>query len=460
MNQNDDDDGTNVDSSTTKSNKSISLIEKMIFILICICNMIQNSIVGGANNAIMTTLESGFYMTSTETGLFQSVYELVAIFAYPIIGYFGDRSGRKVRWIAISMGILACGFLVMSFPHLLESKRGKPSLDPRVVDHLTLCNPNRTISVCSFSNNLRFLSHLKYVFYLSNIINACGSAALPTLAVTLIEDLFSQEKAPIAQGIYYAVGGIGIGLGFLATSQFLKVYTYIKKPVWLTPHYSEWVGAWWLVYALCTCLSLILCLLLCLFDIGRHRRYFASKKPRQSLINPTYQIITTSINTETRVSRASSSVTNFSLSINGIQNESLLTVAQPIPSISENESVKSKDVCLDIISLIKHLFFNLRYMGVTGCAVIEALLIKGYLAFLTKHIEYQFRTTSSHSSVYMGVISLFSVILGAPLGAYFVKRFHMNGRQCAKFCCIILAISSVIFLGLMLHCREPTIGRI
>jgi hypothetical protein len=35
----------------------------------------------------------------------------------------------------------------------------------------------------------------------------------------------------------------------------------------------------------------------------------------------------------------------------------------------------------------------------------------------------------------------------------------MNGRQCAKFCCIILGISSVIFLGLILHCREPTIGK-
>jgi MFS family permease len=202
-NDDDDDDGTIVDSSTTTtttSNNSISLSKKIIFIFICLCNMIQNAIVGGANNAIMTTLESGFYMTSTETGLFQSVYELVAIFTYPIIGYFGDRSGRKVRWIAISMGILASGFFVMSFPHLLESKRGKPPLDLRDFDHLTLCNPNRTKDVCTISNNMKFLSHLKYVFYLSNIINAIGSAALPTLAVTLIEDLFPEEKTPIAQG--------------------------------------------------------------------------------------------------------------------------------------------------------------------------------------------------------------------------------------------------------------------
>ena len=182
---------------------SISLTTKIIFVLICACNMVQNAIVGGANNAIMTTLESGFYMTSTETGLFQSVYELVAIFAYPLVGYFGDRhGGRKLRWIAMSMGVLAVGFLVMSVPHLLESKRGKPPLDSGVVDHLTLCNRNRTISVCTYSNNLRFLNHLKYVFYLSNVINACGSAALPTLAVTLIEELFPQEKTPIAQGLF------------------------------------------------------------------------------------------------------------------------------------------------------------------------------------------------------------------------------------------------------------------
>lgn len=173
---------------------------KFIYLFICACNLVQNAIVGGANNAIMTTLESGFYMTSTETGLFQSVFELVAIFTYPLIGYFGDRHGRKIRWIALSMGILACGFLVMSFPHLLESKRGKPSFNARMMDHLTLCNPNRTISVCTYSNNLKFLSQLKYVFYLSNIINACGSAALPTLAVTVIEDLFPAEKAALAQG--------------------------------------------------------------------------------------------------------------------------------------------------------------------------------------------------------------------------------------------------------------------
>ena len=261
-------------------------------------------------------------------------------------------------------------------------------------------------------------------------------------------------------GIYYAVGGIGIGLGFLVTSQFLKVYTYIKKPVWLTPHYAEWVGAWWLVYAIGTCLSLILCLLLYCFDMRRFRLRLLSNKPRLSISNPVYDLIAPSMIDDTRISCTSSSMTDLSLNLNTTPDESLTTLPDIIPTTEHEEesSCKPKDFCLDIISLIKQLLFNLRYMGVTSCAVVEALLIKGYLAFLSKHIEYQFRTTSSHSSIYIGVISLFSVIFGAPLGAYFVKRFEMNGRQCAKFSCIVLAISSVFFLGLMLHCREPTIG--
>jgi hypothetical protein len=167
------------------------------------------------------------------------------------------------------------------------------------------------------------------------------------------------------------------------------------------------------------------------------------------------------INDHIRISYVSSSTTDLSTHQRDIVNESLSTrsISSP-PIIIEDESIyKSKHICYDLIALIKELICNLRYMGVTCCAVVEALLIKGYLAFLSKHIEYQFRTTSSHSSVYMGIISLCSVILGAPLGAYIVKRFDMDGRQCAKFSCIILGLSSVFFLGLMLHCREPTIGR-
>lgn len=181
-------------------------------------------------------------------------------------------------------------------------------------------------------------------------------------------------------------------------------------------------------------MSLVLGISLYAVDNYHHRRSLLGKAGRLSIVNPIYNLIVPSKKGELE-----------------------------IPSINEsntqNPKKSAKNLVLDMFILIKELLFNLRYMGVTCSAVIEALLIKGYLAFLSKHIEYQFRTTPSHSSIFMGVISLCSVILGAPLGAFFVKRFQMNGRQCAKFCCVLLSISSIFFLGLMLHCREPTIGK-
>jgi MFS family permease len=155
-----------------------------------------------------------------------------------LIGYLGDRHGRKTRWIAVSMGVLACGFLVMSFPHLLESRRDVSSMNTRMVDHLTLCNPNRTISVCSYSSKLRFLSDLKYVFYLSNIINACGSAALPTLAITAIEDLFPAEKAALAQGLLELKRKLERQKTLLLIQEFIMLLAVLVSASVSLPHHN------------------------------------------------------------------------------------------------------------------------------------------------------------------------------------------------------------------------------
>jgi hypothetical protein len=145
-------------------------------------------------------------------------------------------------------------------------------------------------------------------------------------------------------------------------------------------------------------------------------------------MNPTYQLLTPSaINQKDSIqtpnvisSRTNSSTTNLSSSANVLPNETLTIINDeqelpPSPDLTKKQLstsidlTKLKDIFNDISSLIKHLLLNLRYLGITCSAIVEALLIKGYLAFLSKHIEYQFRTTSSHSSVYIGVISLFSV---------------------------------------------------
>ena len=54
--------------------------------VLCLCAMSQNITVGGANNAILSTIERAFFMTSMESALFLSVYDIANTISSPIIG--------------------------------------------------------------------------------------------------------------------------------------------------------------------------------------------------------------------------------------------------------------------------------------------------------------------------------------------------------------------------------------
>lgn len=54
--------------------------------ILCACALMQNVIVGGANNAILSTIEKAYYMTSVESALFLSMYDVANIIASPFIG--------------------------------------------------------------------------------------------------------------------------------------------------------------------------------------------------------------------------------------------------------------------------------------------------------------------------------------------------------------------------------------
>ena len=44
--------------------------------ILCACAFWQNMLVGGANNAILTTIERAFYMKSIESAIFLSCYDI------------------------------------------------------------------------------------------------------------------------------------------------------------------------------------------------------------------------------------------------------------------------------------------------------------------------------------------------------------------------------------------------
>ncbi len=78
----------------------------------------------------------------------------------------------------------------------------------------------------------------------------------------------------------------------------------------------------------------------------------------------------------------------------------------------------------------------------------------GFVPFITKYFEYQHQLDTSSATLITGVIALLSVIIGCPLGAYFMNKYSWTTMRSARICTIILTISSFLFLFLIFSCHE------
>ena len=212
--------------------------------IMCCCALMQNILVGGANNAILTTIERAYFMTSIESALFLAFYDIANIISSPFIGYFGDRI-HKPFIISFSMFGLSIGSIILTLPQFISNDssyipNNQYQLNQNLTNRLesqhhaqdmlcfnmlnansnSLSNQNDIQS--SFSQDT-LINNMKYVFYLANIVNGISSVGLYTTAVSYLENIFDKEKVHMRQGIYYAVGAIGVGIGMMVTGNFLNV---------------------------------------------------------------------------------------------------------------------------------------------------------------------------------------------------------------------------------------------
>ena len=226
------------------------------------CALMQNILVGGANNAILTTIERAYFMTSLESAMFLAFYDIANIISSPIIGFFGDRV-YKPRILALSMVGLSLGAFIMVLPEFIAmDSMNSNSLSSNSTDN----NGNQALCVSSIITNSttltlpttsamttkspkdssnQLLNNMKYFFYLANIINGISSVALYTIAISFIENIFLKEQVNVRQGVYYAIGAIGVGVGMLATGNFLNINGVLKfksNSAKMNSNSINWIG--------------------------------------------------------------------------------------------------------------------------------------------------------------------------------------------------------------------------
>jgi hypothetical protein len=117
---------------------------------------------------------------------------------------------------------------------------------------------------------------------------------------------------------------------------------------------------------------------------------------------------------------------------------------------------KISSICLLLKDFGRKLkqIFSLKLSLVICSTITEGIILKGFLGFMTKFIEYQFEMTATLVTIIFGAIALISVIGGTLLSAFIINKFKLESKHCALLCSIIFFITSFCFLMFLNYCPE------
>lgn len=268
--------GYHIDAKTTMAFK-LKYSHRFIIIWLSLAAFLHNILMNGANNVILSSLQKEFFLSSRETGIYVSVYDIGSLISTVFVSFASAR-GSKPRWIAFGLACLFIGCMIDIVPHFIRPDPNEPldavkdaaptsnSSSLLAENSIELCNLSigynsqdqqvrqvRNLDTQlsgrpSASGQAKSFFQLKHLLYLGNTINGFSSASMTTITFAYIEDVAPPHLSAIYESIYYAVGAFGVGVGFIITSKFLTIHTdinqAIKLPTWLKPSHPNWIGAW------------------------------------------------------------------------------------------------------------------------------------------------------------------------------------------------------------------------
>ena len=152
---------------------------------------LQGMVVNGFVNAVISTLERRFDLTSTITGVIAGSYDIGSMLTVIPITYFGGLSGAsKPKYISTGLIFMGMGSILFCLPHFIAG----PYLTPDTIP-VNISDPNSSnLDLCLVSdlgsNDLgaqakldasNRLTVFKYFFIFGQILHGIGAAPLITL---------------------------------------------------------------------------------------------------------------------------------------------------------------------------------------------------------------------------------------------------------------------------------------
>lgn len=216
----------------------IRISHQFIIIWLSLSAFLHNILMNGANNVIISSLQKEFYLSSRETGIYVSVYDIGSLMSSVLISFASAR-GSKPRWISFGMVMLFIGCMIVISPHFLKPSEGSTGANGQELitdeNSIELCNRSIYIDshgqVTYLNRSYRGLEEsvemrpkkdsggfnlyarvfqYKNLLYLGNFVNGWSSASMTTITFSYLEDIAPPALSALYESAYYATGAFGV----------------------------------------------------------------------------------------------------------------------------------------------------------------------------------------------------------------------------------------------------------
>eukprot|EP00808_Paulinella_micropora_P032273 g68497.t1 len=227
---------------------------------------------GGLLNAITSTLELRYKVSSTDIGFLYSFYNVFGVLGYAIFPYFVQKN--RFQWLArgcllVGVANLLFGSVQFFGPPYTPASLQEPMVATSSVSSsssLQLCGAPVPLAPLACHGAKEHLQEahgprrLFWYFFLFRGLQGIGNIVIWSLSVALVNEKAGPVKAPVYLAAIYFFAGLGGAAGFLIQTLSLKKWVDVgtAPPAGWTTDSPGWVGRWWEGFLICGFLQIVI----------------------------------------------------------------------------------------------------------------------------------------------------------------------------------------------------------
>ncbi|XP_071804680.1 solute carrier organic anion transporter family member 2A1-like [Asterias amurensis] len=412
-------------------------------VLVCSLYFIQAAAFASNGGGVLSTIERRFQLKTSELAPFLIANDIMSVILVLFVTYYGHTSHRP-RLIGGGGFLVGVGLLLCTLPQFIyDTPPQFTSKQVGMENNTTPSAGGETYQVCQIAddtmggeshevcteeeerNSGSLMWQVSWII-IGQLLTGIGTSPISPLSVTYMDDSLKRTSTSVYVACMFISSSLGSLCGFTISGFCLSINAdFLKGTVFTTPGEPNWLGAWWLTYAITGVLTIAVSIPIMMFPKKMHPK----KKEADDGLEKEGQ------------------------EQNGIGSLYRL-----------NAHNEGKGICASLkgfLSAIRRLVTNLTFMSlILGvCAFLFSMM--GGFVFMAKYIETQFSVSAAMAPMIFGIMMAPGSLFGNLIGGFVVKKLKLTKKGMARMVVVLKPFSLVfIIMFFFIGCENRDIAGI